>query len=203
MSWFKKIALIKTAQLRGEWFLDDNGDATFADGDIGDYNHEAYALQVKIPDELYPKYENGTLSPEERFDIGEDFLKFMENGGEAREWMVLYEGWIRVHGHNFELYSLDRNKLDNILNFIYEQVGDITENNDFDIYIEDLNTGKTYDFSANQLKEAGDQPGGLERLLMRGTLIPGYSETQRGQNVQDAQNTQNLDDGQGMFDFKD
>lgn len=45
-NWLQKIAFhqIKLSQLNGEWFLDDSGYATFADGDIGDLN-----LQVPLP----------------------------------------------------------------------------------------------------------------------------------------------------------
>ncbi len=31
--------------LRGEWWIDDNGDATYADGDVGDQNHEMVAFE--------------------------------------------------------------------------------------------------------------------------------------------------------------
>lgn len=35
----------QTAWLRGEWWIDDLGESTFADGDIGDYNHEMLAME--------------------------------------------------------------------------------------------------------------------------------------------------------------
>lgn len=33
-------------QFRGEWWIDDSGNAMFADGDIGDMNHEAYIIDL-------------------------------------------------------------------------------------------------------------------------------------------------------------
>ena len=45
MSWYNQSKLaIKLAKLRGEWWIID-GNASFADGDIGDYNHEAVAIE--------------------------------------------------------------------------------------------------------------------------------------------------------------
>lgn len=187
MSWFKKISkIIKKSQLNGEWFLDSSGTPTFADGDIGDLNHEAYALQCKIPDELWEKYENGKLTKREKKEIGEDFLQYMNHGGEAREWMVEKEGWIRVHGTNFELHTLDENQLSNITSFVGEEMYAYNENEfeDFDIYIEETSTGKTYNFSVQQLFDAQDHQGGLARILMRGKKVDQY----QNRNIQTNEN---------------
>lgn len=170
MFWFKKVTsrldlLQKIAVLNGEWFIDDGGHATFADGDIGDLNHEAYALQSMVPDELWEKYDNGTLNKKERKLIGEDFLKYMENGGEARDYMVEHMGWIRVHGNNFQIMQLDENKLHIIVNFIQEQIWDDDDLKNEEIWIEELSTGKLYDFYANQLINADSTSGGLSQIL--------------------------------------
>lgn len=151
MNWLKKIIQsscqqIKKASLRGEWFLDDSGQSAFTDGDIGEYNHETYALSTKIPDELYDKYEKGQLTKKERYAIGEDFLQYMEHGGEAREWMVEKEGWIRVHGNNFELQKLNETSLSNIADFIYEELMNEEEIEQEEIYIDELDSGRTYSF---------------------------------------------------------
>ena len=42
MNWYKKAQ--SKAELRGEWWFRD-GYAHFADGDIGDYNHAAMAIE--------------------------------------------------------------------------------------------------------------------------------------------------------------
>ena len=45
MNWYKRAkATIKIAELQGEWWIID-GKASFADGDVGDYNHEAVAIE--------------------------------------------------------------------------------------------------------------------------------------------------------------
>lgn len=43
MNWYK---LIKLAQLSGEFWIDESGNAIYADGDVGDYNHEGYVIET-------------------------------------------------------------------------------------------------------------------------------------------------------------
>ena len=53
MNWYKKAQ--SKAELRGEWWFRD-GNADFADGDIGDYNHAAMAIesaQGEVSSDLY------------------------------------------------------------------------------------------------------------------------------------------------------
>jgi len=43
--WGSMVFNLKKAKISGEWWILDDGSAVFADGDIGDFNHEAYAAQ--------------------------------------------------------------------------------------------------------------------------------------------------------------
>lgn len=52
MNWYKK------AQLRGEWWIID-GQAIFADADIGDMNHEAYVIQSIQSKYAYNEFDKG------------------------------------------------------------------------------------------------------------------------------------------------
>jgi hypothetical protein len=52
--------LLLEARLHGEWWIDDTGGAQFADGDVGDMNHEGYVIQLLTHQIL------------EHFDIGND-----------------------------------------------------------------------------------------------------------------------------------
>jgi len=58
----------------GEWWIDDDGRATFADGDVGDMNHEGYAFWsfIGISDEEAPE----SVSPNgiDLTALGEDML---------------------------------------------------------------------------------------------------------------------------------
>jgi hypothetical protein len=42
MNWFRKIKLAQ----QGEYWIDNSGNAIFADGDIGDFNHAGYVIQT-------------------------------------------------------------------------------------------------------------------------------------------------------------
>lgn len=44
MNWYKLFKL--SMALRGEWWIDQTGSAQFADGDVGDINHEAHVIQA-------------------------------------------------------------------------------------------------------------------------------------------------------------
>lgn len=55
MNWYK---LLKLSQISGEYWIDDSGNAIFADGDVGDYNHEGY-VQMSILSKYDLDYENG------------------------------------------------------------------------------------------------------------------------------------------------
>ena len=47
-------------RLRGEWWITDDGDALYADGDVGDMNHELYImgmLRSKVADEFGYEYD--------------------------------------------------------------------------------------------------------------------------------------------------
>jgi len=46
MNWYKiALAIIKIAELEGEWWIFPDGRTTFADSTTGDYNHEAIAIE--------------------------------------------------------------------------------------------------------------------------------------------------------------
>ena len=52
MNWYKK------SQVRGEWWLID-GEAVYADGDVGDMNHEAYVVDSIIRNYIYDEFDHG------------------------------------------------------------------------------------------------------------------------------------------------
>ena len=60
MNWFKKIS-----EVHGEWWIDDNGQAVFADGDVGEYNHEGYVIGVI----LSSYFEMDSVDSPDIFDI--------------------------------------------------------------------------------------------------------------------------------------
>lgn len=115
--------------LSGEWWLDDYGQATFADGDgdVGDANHEsiAFAAALGLPsgdnydgawDELPEVLRD--LVPGDHFtdeqvealrEMGADekAIEFLGKGGDARNYAIEHMGWIRVKGGNAQCWKLD------------------------------------------------------------------------------------------------
>lgn len=166
------------AQFSGEVFIDSDGNAMGA-GDDDALNHEANALQMKLPDELFFKYnashpdeifalyQQGKLEPEDVQEIGKDFLDYMVAGGEARSWMVEKEGWIRVHGANFEVGQLNGQTINAIANYVYEETDSRGDPNQYEIAIEETSTGAFANFTAAQVLEAADNPDQLSRMIMQ------------------------------------
>lgn len=153
----KVASKIIKAQLDGEWFIDDSGYASFADGDSGDYNHEMVATESMIGDpELYERFTEGTLTDDDRenLEVQEPgFLAYMESGGDPREWVIEKHNWIRVKGSNFELWTMDREALDRIADFVGEQLsqwGD--EEEDADVYISELSTGRDVTYTLSEIE---------------------------------------------------
>ena len=58
MNWYERFKTI-LAQVRGEWWIDESGSAVFADGDIGDVNHEGYVIQSIQSQFADPQFEIG------------------------------------------------------------------------------------------------------------------------------------------------
>lgn len=162
-------ASTKTAQLNGEWFIDDSGFASFADGDEGDYNHELVAAQSMIGDEeLYERWTEGTLTDEDRetLEVQEPgFLAYMESGGEAKDWVIEKHNWIRVKGSNFELWTMDREALDRIADFVGEQLSEWGDEEDTDVYIEELSTGKYVAYSLSEIDAILQQDQAKEQTM--------------------------------------
>lgn len=42
MNWYTRI---KITQVQGEWWIDDSGSAMYADGNVGEYNHEMHVIE--------------------------------------------------------------------------------------------------------------------------------------------------------------
>lgn len=93
MNWYKKL---KFEEVSGEYWIDDSGMSMYADGDIGDYNHEAYVIetvrnQIMEDEEDWDEWKKKTAQekfeqemdavrgiPEEEHRVQEEFKKTPE-----------------------------------------------------------------------------------------------------------------------------
>ena len=106
MNWLIKLSKRTIASLSGEYWIID-GHSTFADGDVGDTNHDGVVWQhlsyvieeVELPDNLQNAIDNNLLSAEEMEDIDEE-----------------YPGLFSIHNGNYNAYSDEQAKWDRILN---------------------------------------------------------------------------------------
>jgi len=136
--------------LRGEWWIDSVGNTTFADGDVGDFNHEALAFEAALgvdddalqgdqwlPQAFVTAIENRDFTSPEFVEFllehgaNMEFVEWCRKGDcDAREYALEHMGWIRVKGDNFEVWRLT----DDVLKSI--QGSDIWENVEGDADIE-------------------------------------------------------------------
>jgi len=82
MNWYRRL---KLAQVSGEWWIDDSGSAMYADGDVGEYNHEMHVI-----DAVRNKYLD---IPEFADPNSNEFIDayIQENWEETVEWMISVE----------------------------------------------------------------------------------------------------------------
>jgi len=101
-NWYHRL---KLAQLSGEFWITDSGQVMFADGDIGDYNHEAYVIES-----ILSKYDlswDGNMIDVNSPDFIENYVR--ENQDEVIEW--LHENDLltdeQFQGFEADPYSID------------------------------------------------------------------------------------------------
>ena len=86
MNWY--IRLKKISQISGEWWIDGSGSAMYADGDIGEYNHEMHVIDSIVYKYLYvPEFTD--VNSNEFIDS-----HIQENWEETVEWMISVEGLV-------------------------------------------------------------------------------------------------------------
>jgi hypothetical protein len=156
-------------KIRGEYWI-SNGQLQYADGDIGDYNHEYFAIQhifseyqseienlaenhnIEI-DNFYGEVnhenlsellhqihdvliEKESISEKEAWELirkelgcNEKALAILLGGGDARLYVMEYENWIAVRSNNVELFGYDLKKQKEIVDGIYDILGEEGEEN--------------------------------------------------------------------------
>jgi hypothetical protein len=149
---------------RGEWWLDDMGQTTFADGDVGDVNHEGYAFQCALglddDDEVDRDImERGGFDAEQEEilrarGVDETALTFFKKrNADARDYAVKYMGWIRVKGPNAQMWKLDDKSLKHIQRAEFWDEED-AEDRDQEMFVEEASTGKTWSIPFKTLLDA-------------------------------------------------
>ena len=133
---------------QGEWWIDDSGYAQYADGDVGERGHTVLAMETMLADvdfdvddpdapEIFPMepLSDEAIAYLKERDVDPKVLKFLEEGGDPREWMVEHRGWIRLIGSGAELWRWDKNTLDLLREGVFDAWGLDTEEIGEDDYV--------------------------------------------------------------------
>lgn len=123
--------------IRDEWWIDEYGGVEYANGDIGEYNHETIAIRAALmlreddDDTLWLRAVEGRMTNKDKVELRSRGVEksaiefFSRPNADAREYAIRYMNWIRVIRDNFEVRDFD----DDVLRRI-QRAYDIWEDGD-------------------------------------------------------------------------
>lgn len=101
-------------------------------------------------------------------DANEKAVEFLRSGmADAREYAIVQDNWIRVHGNNFELQTFDDDALGRIRDFIFENFPEDENPDREEFYIEEHATKKLYTIDGDSLLNSGKSADALKFSAMR------------------------------------
>jgi hypothetical protein len=166
------------AEIRGEWWLDDSGQSTFADGDVGDADHARVAFEsalgISFEDadedmpQMFPheKLSDAAVAWLREQGADEEAIQYLKRGKDPREYAMKKMGWIRVKNHMFQAAEFNDNALKNIQNFIFEEI-EHPEESEVEVTVEELSSNKVYDVPIKYLVMERATAEGLKRFADR------------------------------------
>jgi len=123
----RKTSFKKTSQ-RGEWWFID-GQAFFADADIGDYNHSGVVIEhILAINDIPENIDIENLTPEQKEKLTPEELDVLNNQVDPREYGMKHLGWQRVKQDNIQTETLTTEDLKNITNGLFDAYEDEIEN---------------------------------------------------------------------------
>ena len=141
MNWYHKIKLAQS----GEYWIDDSGNVMGADGDTGDYNHEAHVIENLLAQydiEYYEDFEKMNLNELVEKGMTQDEINTLTGKMDPREYAMRHWGWARVQGNNIEVWNLGGGIINTIANGLFEIYDELVKNETFNLYLH--STGKWY-----------------------------------------------------------
>lgn len=180
--------------IKGEWFIDDYGTATPADGDVG-ANHEQTAfysiLEIDPEDHEIPEMIPGDSLSDEAISylrangIAEEKIEFFKDGADARDYAIEHLGWIRVAGDNCQMWEFSNDALERIkgASEIWEDCDDPegVEVSEDTLYIEQYKDNKTFSPTFKELFEATS----VGSLIGRQERNPQHNPLQSNQTLKE------------------
>lgn len=154
---------------RGEFWLAD-GVATYADGDIGDYNHEGVVIDTILANhnmdfETFEELASRANKDATAFaGFTEDEIAAVRGTKDARDYALKYLGWVRVNGNSVQTWAISREILNDIANGLWDAYDE--ECGDYTYTIEVSSRGELFTGVPFSVIASGD-PAGLMRYKER------------------------------------
>ena len=182
----------------GEYWIDESGQTEYADGDVGDTNHEmiAFKAALGLDEDEYESREwlipgvKFTLAQQKellKLGVSKKVVDYFKKGADARDYALEHMGWVRVRMRDFQVWTLDDARLKLIQGADFWDEGDEDESEDT-INLEEMSSRGWWNCSfkvilgaqsSEGLKAylnraaAGRRLGGLSRPAPRWMRVPG------------------------------
>lgn len=151
-------------ELRGEWWIID-GSASYADGDIGNMNHEAYVIEhvrCDIADKCGMQYESeGWTEWDEivreitdEHGVTEEELDIASGNGDARQYGLEVLGWKRVVDGTVETWTFTAADRSDIVSGLWDMGEELDD--DHKVSISVASTGDYYSMTIAELEAPED-----------------------------------------------
>lgn len=132
----KKLDEAYNNNLSGEYWIID-GVSMYADGDIGQYNHEGYVIDYILSNYGIDYDEYDRMSLDELLELGmtpeEIEVVDYNNNKDPREYAIRKFGWIRIINNEVECYVVNKSTLNEIADGLYDAYSEAVENSYFNI----------------------------------------------------------------------
>lgn len=177
----------------GEWWIDDTGMAQYADGDVGDLNHEAMALQailaeydIDVEDPETPEFWPGHLTKDDerwlvKHGMPKKMARALQEAADVRELMIEHRGWIRLAGSAAEVWKWNDETLSALRSGISEAwLQDAWEDLDPEemetsVQVEEAKSRKVFDVPLKALMDDRYDAESLRRLGAAGRPVQAKS----------------------------
>jgi hypothetical protein len=76
MNWYLLLKMAMLSKVANEYWIDDNGQSIYADGDVGDYNHEGYVISTILGmHDLDPEQVDIENNKADRMELALEFIQ--------------------------------------------------------------------------------------------------------------------------------
>lgn len=154
----------KTAQVYGEYWIDESGRSMYADGDVGEYDHSTHVREQIASDYFEMSetdlYEIMNMSDEELSAKGmsPEEINVIKDREDPRTYAMKNWGWVRIQDKYVQAWVITSTILKNIAEGLFDAFGNEAFNKQYEI--ESLSRNKIYSSVPYEVIDSG-KPGAL------------------------------------------